>query len=336
MQVKSSQASDMLAMYIKANIVPLLKGSPGCGKSQIVHQVAKEYGLKVIDLRLAQCDPTDLGGFPTIIDGRADYVPMKHFPIEGDAIPKGYNGWLLFLDELTSAPAAVQAAGYKLILDRQVGIHNLHKNVAIVGAGNLETDNAIVETMSTALQSRMAHMELVLDTDEWLDWAMKASIDSRITSFIRYMPQKLYTFKPDHSDQTYACPRTWEMSDRILKVVPEDYANTRAMLAGTLSEGVAAEFTIFMKIYQDLPPMKSILTAPETTKVPEEPSILYALTGALAEHMTLDNFEDMLKYILRMPAEFQVVCLKEGRARNPQIIQTKGLQQWSLKMAEYF
>jgi hypothetical protein len=30
------------------------------GKSAMLHSVAEELNLKVIDLRLAQCDPTDL------------------------------------------------------------------------------------------------------------------------------------------------------------------------------------------------------------------------------------------------------------------------------------
>lgn len=60
MQVKASQAREMLTKYIQAKLVPMLVGSPGCGKSQIVYSIAKEYSLKVIDLRLSQCDPTDL------------------------------------------------------------------------------------------------------------------------------------------------------------------------------------------------------------------------------------------------------------------------------------
>ena len=101
----------MITTYIKAGIVPMLEGSPGCGKSQVVHQIADAYNLKLIDLRLSQCDPTDLSGFPTIIGGKkADYMPMAHFPIEGDPIPDGYAGWLLFLDEFNSAPNAIQAA----------------------------------------------------------------------------------------------------------------------------------------------------------------------------------------------------------------------------------
>ena len=207
MQVKVSQAIPMLASYIRAKLVPLLVGSPGCGKSQIIYKIAQDYNLKVIDLRLAQCDPTDLAGFPTTVGNKSDYLPMAHFPIESDPVPEGYSGWLLFLDEMTSAPAAIQAAAYKLVLDRMVGSHHLHKNVAIVAAGNLDTDNAIVQPMSTALQSRLVHMELVVDPKEWDEWATEAGIHHRITDFIKFKPGLLYTFTPDHTDKTYACPR---------------------------------------------------------------------------------------------------------------------------------
>ena len=207
MQVKVSQAISMIAKFIRARLVPMVTGSPGIGKSNIVHQIAAEYGLKVIDVRLAQCDPCDLLGFPTITGEKASYKPMDTFPIEEDTIPKGYNGWILFLDELNSAPMAVQAAAYRLILDRMVGNHKLHKNVAIVAAGNLESDNAIVQPMSTALQSRMAHLELVVDAKEWVDWASSNGVDHRITSYINFRPDALYTFSPDHTDKTYASPR---------------------------------------------------------------------------------------------------------------------------------
>lgn len=110
MQVKPSQAVSIIAKFIMAKLVAMLTGSPGTGKSSIIHSIAKTYKLKVIDLRLAQCDPTDLLGFPTISGERAGYKPMETFPIQGDEIPEGYTGWLLFLDEFNSASTAVQAA----------------------------------------------------------------------------------------------------------------------------------------------------------------------------------------------------------------------------------
>lgn len=60
MQINTTQAQSIITKCIQAGLVPLLKGSPGAGKSSIVHALAKQYKLKVIDLRLSQCDPTDL------------------------------------------------------------------------------------------------------------------------------------------------------------------------------------------------------------------------------------------------------------------------------------
>lgn len=60
MQVKPSQVKSILAKYLRAGLVPMLTGSPGEGKSSLIKDVAKEFNLKVIDVRLSQCDPTDL------------------------------------------------------------------------------------------------------------------------------------------------------------------------------------------------------------------------------------------------------------------------------------
>ena len=325
----------MVTDFIKANIVPMVHGSPGIGKSQIVAQIAKEYGLKLIDLRLSQCDPTDLAGFPQIDVARqkAGYLPMDTFPLEGENPPAGYNGWLLFFDEANSAPKAVQAAAYKVILDRMIGQRSLHKNCALVAAGNLETDGAIVEEMSTALQSRLAHIELTVDADSWVEWAQNNDVHHMITSFIQFKPGQLYTFKPDHTDKTYACPRTWEFANRVMKVTEDGSPNRLPMLAGTLSEGVAREFLTFVKIFADLPKMAAIVAAPETIKVPNEPSILYALTGSLAHNATTDNFGSLMKFISRLPVEFQVVTMRETIRRNKTMMSHAAVQKWVTESA---
>src|SRR5690606_31535301 len=49
---------------VKNRTPVMLWGAPGIGKSSVVHQVASELGRKVVDLRLAQLEPTDLRGVP--------------------------------------------------------------------------------------------------------------------------------------------------------------------------------------------------------------------------------------------------------------------------------
>ena len=339
-QIKISQAISMLTKFIRAGLVPMLRGSPGMGKSSIVHQIAKEYNLKVIDLRLSQCDPTDLMGFPNIKDDKACYVPMETFPIEGDALPINketkapYAGWLLFLDEFNGASIAVQASAYKLVLDRMVGVHHLHKNVAIVCAGNLETDNAIVNPMSTAMQSRLVHMELVSDLVEFTDWCAANNIDHRISDYARFKPGNVYSFKPDHTDHTYACGRTWEFANRILGVTTGlDDPDLLPMLSGAISEGVAREFLGFCKIYQDLPKPREIEMSPETIKVPDEPSILFALTGSISHNANKDTFGQIMKFVNRLPVEFQVVTLRETVRRNKTMLGHPAVQKWVAESA---
>ena len=331
-QVNVNKATSELARTIRKQLVPMLVGSPGEGKSAIGHAIANMYNLKVIDVRLSQADPADLLGYPRIDEktGKASYAPMDTFPLEGDPIPEGFSGWLLFFDEFNSAPRSVQAASYKVVLDKMVGQRKLHPNVAIMCAGNLETDNAIVEPMSTALQSRLVHFELAQDSDAWLEWAGSNGIDHRITSFIRYKPGNLYAFDPNHSDKTYGCPRTWSFASRF--TVGEEINNDLLpCLAGTISEGLAREFIGFCGIYKDLPTMADIIKDPSGLKMPDEPSVLFALSGAIAHNATEGNIEKLVTFIRRMPVEFQVITLRETIRRNKTLVQSPAIQTWIVK-----
>lgn len=58
--INAEQAVTQLTMCFQSKLVPFMKGSPGIGKSDIYKQIAKRFKLKLIDIRLSQCDPTDL------------------------------------------------------------------------------------------------------------------------------------------------------------------------------------------------------------------------------------------------------------------------------------
>jgi MoxR-like ATPase len=53
-------AKQIVEHVLSRGLVPMVSGSPGLGKSDMIHQIAKERNLMVIDVRLSQCDPTDL------------------------------------------------------------------------------------------------------------------------------------------------------------------------------------------------------------------------------------------------------------------------------------
>jgi hypothetical protein len=309
-KVTIAQAVDLIKDTLKAGLTPMISGSPGIGKSDIVGAIADEYGLKLIDLRLSQCDPTDLSGFPQVSGDKGTYLPMDIFPLEGEILPKGFNGWLLFLDEFPSASRAVQAAAYKLILDHMVGMHKLHPKLVKVCAGNLMTDKAIVNNMSTAMQSRLIHLELTVTLDGFLDWASNNKIDPVIMSYVQYKPDNLHNFNPTHNDCTYACPRTWAFLSKLREQWQEYNYDKLPLIAGTIGEGVAREFLEFSKIYTHLVPIEDLLKYPGTVAVPQEKDLLYALTGVISSNATRQTIGELLKFVERMPIEFQMVTMQ--------------------------
>ena len=208
---------------IKAGLVPFIQSSPGIGKSSIVRQIANEFRLKLIDHRLSTSSPEDLLGLPHFEGNKAVFAPFRDiFPLEDTPLDPTYDGWLLFFDEFNSAPRSVQAACYKIVLDREVGQHKLNKRCVVVCAGNLLDDNAITVNLSTAMQSRLIHLVMRPDLNEWMEnVAIKEHYDERVTTYLKMFPQHLMVFDPEHTDHTFACPRTWEFVNKLIKNEPE-------------------------------------------------------------------------------------------------------------------
>ena len=336
-EISASDMTDALDSGLLSKLTPMLVGSPGIGKSDIVKLTAKKHNLKLIDLRLAQSDPTDLNGFPTLQnDGtRMDYAPPTTFPLENlDEIPVGYEGWLLFLDEINAAPPAIQAAAYKLVLDRQIGSHNLHKRVAIVCAGNKATDKAIVNRLSTAMQSRMIHLNLMVDTESWLEWANTHNVDHRVISFIKFRPELLHKFNPSHADNTFASPRTWEFLSKIIIDKKEFTKTDHAVLVGTVGEGPATEFRAFCDVYKDLPTIEDMLENPTLVNIPREPGHQYAMTTLISHHANDDTIEALMIVAKKLPIEFQVVVLKDIYSIAPELKKNQIIQDWVSQNAD--
>ena len=331
MQVSTKALPDLLEQVFQAGLVPMVSSSPGMGKSSIAKQVADNLNLKVIDVRLSTCDPTDLNGFPTVNAERtkAGYIPMDVFPIESDEVPNGYCGWLILLDELTSAPLAVQAAAYRLVLDREVGIHKLHPNVCIMGAGNLATDKAHVNRMSTAMQSRLVHFEMKTDVNQWINWAATNNIDYRIISYIQYRPEMLHDFAPTQNDKTFPCGRTWEMVSKLIAPLKTISTKHLPLIVGAISEGPAREFLGFTKIFDSsLPKIHDILNNPDAVVIPNEPSISYALSGLLTNHMDVTTAPAIMKVVNKMGMEFQMITLTQSIKRNRELNRLPEIQKW--------
>lgn len=315
---RPSELKAEISDLILCKLVPFITSPPGLGKSAIVAEVANDFNLELIDIRLSQCTPEDLLGLPMKDGNRARFVPFDTFPDESTPIPEGKDGWMIFFDEYNSANRGVIAASYKILHDKMVGMLKLHPNVVIVLAGNREEDNAIVNDIGTAAQSRVVHLGMRPEPKDFVKHAYRKGFDSRVAGFIEFQPTLIHDFDPDHTDKTYACPRTWEMTSKYIK--GKAFDNIRlGTLAGILGEGAAVSFHAFMKEYANLPTFSDIITRPQTTPVPHETGTQFALVSMLIAKFDDKNFADVITYVKRLPAEIQVVFFRGAFARTPLI-----------------
>ena len=134
--MKASNITKVVQKLIDKKLPVFIWGAPGIGKSSIVKQIAKEQELNFLDLRLSLLDPTDLKGIPFFNAETKEGVWAKPSFLPSIEGSKG----ILFLDEINTAPPAVQASAYQLILDRKVGEYELPEGWSIVAAGNREND----------------------------------------------------------------------------------------------------------------------------------------------------------------------------------------------------
>ena len=199
-------------MEVLLNIAPVrpvfIWGAPGIGKSSIVEQFAKDIGLPCVSLLGSQLAPEDIIGIPRINGETSEFLPPK--------IIARKEPYVLFLDELNACSQEVQKAFYSLIYERRVGEYHLPSGSIIIGAGNRCQDGAIVKTMSTALINRMFHVQMKVDTGQWISWAKEENLHPWVIDYIIQRPDHLFS-EPPKTEEPFSTPRSWHMLSDALK-----------------------------------------------------------------------------------------------------------------------
>jgi MoxR-like ATPase len=257
----------------------MLWGPPGVGKSQLVAAIAARHGAGVVDIRLAQMEPTDLRGIPFRRDDGVVWSAPALLPRAERDPPRG----ILFLDELSSAPPTVTAAAYQLILDRRLGEYRVPDAWVIFAAGNRQGDRGVTYQMPAPLANRFTHYEVEPDLDDWVAWAEAQGIDPRIIAFLRFRPDLLFDFDPAHYRAAFPSPRSWEFAHRALEKFASRRDLLREALAACVGAPVAAEFYTFCEHLRQLPDIAAIARG-ESVPVPVGIDLQYGLAAALVHH----------------------------------------------------
>lgn len=242
----------------------MIWGAPGIGKSSIVAQIAQEYDLDFVDVRLSQLAPTDLRGLPVAEDGISKWYPPEFLPRNGKGI--------LFLDELNMAPPAMQGVAQQLILDRRVGSYTVPEGWYVWAAGNRKEDRASVFDMPSPLANRFLHLQVEADFESFKTYALETGVHEQAIAFLSFRPTLLH--KIDPQQPAWPSPRSWVMASLLhganLDITP------------AVGTATAAEFVAFIALYETLPNLAPILEGKgNSISFSPEPSIRYATTIGL-------------------------------------------------------
>jgi|TARA_B100000945_G_scaffold69892_1_gene53094 hypothetical protein len=296
------KASILHALKIKRPI--FVWGGPGIGKSEVIHQIAKNIDAKVIDIRLSLWEPTDIKGIPYFNSKENNMVWAQPSELPTKAEAKKHKNIVLFLDEMNSAAPSVQAAAYQLILNRKVGQYELPDNVLICAAGNREADKGVVYRMPAPLANRFIHLEMKPEFDDWFEWAVEHNIHKDVVGYLTFSKKDLYDFDPKSPSRSFATPRSWSFVSELLSDDLDENTVTD-LVSGAVGEGLAVKFMAHRKVASELPNPSEILEGKITEMKSKEISAMYSLTVSLCYELKEANdkkdkkFNDKVSKFLR-------------------------------------
>ena len=325
--MKASLLKESLKLLMKARVSAFIWGPPGCGKSSIVNQISQEIKKTLFEMRALLYEPIDVRGFPKITeDGRTIYCPPEDLPMQANA--------LFFIDELNLAPLMTQNSFLQLVIPpHKLGSYELPTDCAIIAAGNRETDRVGATRMGTSLANRFVHLNMEVDNDEWLDWAVENGIAPEIYAFIKYRGDLLMTFDPKKNEKAFASPRSYEFLSNIVKEGLGELPREAQLeiAAGTVGEGPATEFIAFTDIWRSLPNPEEVLKNPAAFQIPEKPAVLFALCGALSRKVTVKTVDKFFDFANRLSGEWSVRIVNDAIKMEPKLKSTKGYISWAAK-----
>ena len=266
----------------------LIEGEPGTGKtSRISNEVATPTGMHLETLIASIREPADFLGFP-IPDGNTVSYASAGWAVE----MLEREGGLVFLDELNTAPPAVQAALLRVVLDGVVGDTELPERTRFIAAQNSSEDAAGGWDLAPPLANRFGHLKWSApDVEAWSNWlcgdfeessgsAVNAEeLESEVmrqwpdawarargmvTGFLRRRPELLHKM-PNSDDpqrgKAWPSARSWENATRALAasmIHGLDDDSRDCFIGAFVGEGAAFEFVTWVH-ESDLPDPVEVL-----------------------------------------------------------------------------
>ncbi|RMI37147.1 AAA family ATPase [Actinomadura harenae] len=289
-ETRPDEQLEALTLAVAADLPVLLWGEPGIGKTAALTQLAASLDLPLTTVIASVHEPTDFSGLPIVGDDPATQgVPMAPPQWAVDLVRAGRG--LLFLDELSTATPAVQAALLRVVLERKVGALQLPPGVRIVAAANPRASAADGWELSPPLANRFVHLYWVHDRDTvvrglggvWPRPRLPRLVPEKLPEAVAYARQAVCGFLQARptlihrlpSTETrrggaWPSPRSWEAALTLL-AFGTAASVSREVLAllvrGAVGDGPGLELLAHLD-RMDLPDPESLLADPASAELP--------------------------------------------------------------------
>ncbi|MEV0763420.1 MoxR family ATPase [Nocardia sp. NPDC050435] len=304
-ELRPDDQLEALMLAVAADLPVLLWGEPGIGKTAALTQLAATLDLPLTTVIASVHEPSDFSGLPIVGDDPAEQgVPMAP-PEWAVRLVRAGRG-LLFLDELSTAPPAVQAALLRLVLERRIGSLTLPPGVRIVAAANPRSSAADGWELSPPLANRFVHLHWVHDHEVvvrglggvWPRATLPRLDPGKLTAAVDYArravcvllaarPKLVHQMPTSEARRggAWASPRSWDMTVRLIAFATAAGSSRDVLsllIRGTVGDGPGFELLTSLG-RMELPDPEALLADPAGTVLPERGDLRQAvLDGVVA------------------------------------------------------
>ena len=106
------------------------------------------------------------------------------------------------------------------------------------------------------------------------------AIDERVIGFLRFRPDLLFDFNPEHNPVAFPSPRSWEFAHRALHKFCAQPHLLGGGLEACVGKAAGVELFAFIQSLENLPDIDAILRG-ESQESPDEIDLQYAVASAL-------------------------------------------------------
>ena len=345
--MKPSNVLKVLKTGIPKQRTFLLTGGPGVGKTDLSKQGAElaEYNHRVF--HPVWSDPTEARGMPWIFKEEGSEKPRAEFIPFGDLerLLKTEEPTVAILDDLGQAAPLVQASYMPWLLERRINGHTFPDHVTFIACTNRREDRAAVSGILEPVKSRF-HTILNLDVDieDWIKWAIQNNIHPVMQAFIRFRPELLFDFTPTGDMTNSPTPRTVA---NVARLYADKYPHETELelYQGAAGEGFAIEFLAFAKIYRKAVSPAKVIADPDSITIPEDPAVLYALCGAVANLSRTETMPQIIKFAERLAvgdnfsnkiarSEFAVLLVRDSCNHDEECRNTREYIEWQTQNSD--